>query len=317
MSYKKCGKIINKNDVLCKEDCDLCFNKSMVSHEQYKNWSDKNCILPRNVLKSSKTKYIFNCDNLECLHEYMKAPTNICFNKQGCPYCVDNYKRQLCKDNNCLKCYQHSFASCENSKYWSELNDITPRECTKNSGKKFKFKCPVCFHHFENRITDINKEKYTNGKLPCGFCKKGGNLLCDELNCKMCFDNSFASSKRKNNWSDKNKIKPRFVYIGSIKKYLFNCDDCNHEFETSPQNIKKGSWCGYCNNDLLCNDVNCNWCNEKSFILHPKAQYWSKNNKKTARQTRKNSHDMILFDCNNCKHEFEIRLEAVTRGQWC
>ena len=84
---------------------------------------------------------------------------------------------------------------------------------------------------------------------------------------KIPFEKSFASHEKAKYWSNKNKLKPNEVSKSSNKKYIFNCNLCNHEFESSLNDIVSGSWCSYCGNHSkkLCSNGECKMCFEKSF----------------------------------------------------
>src|SRR5688572_22176956 len=70
--------------------------------------------------------------------------------------------------------------------------------------------------------------------------------LCTKNECKICYNRSFASSDRAQYWSEENKEQPRNVFKLSNKKYKFNCDVCNHTFESALSNITNcNSWCPY------------------------------------------------------------------------
>ena len=47
------------------------------------------------------------------------------------------------------KTYERSFASSNKSKYWSDKNELTPREVSISNGNKFWFDCNKCPHSFE------------------------------------------------------------------------------------------------------------------------------------------------------------------------
>ena len=44
------------------DDCNYCFDKSFASHVKSKYWSDKNKVKPREVFKSTDSKYFFDCN---------------------------------------------------------------------------------------------------------------------------------------------------------------------------------------------------------------------------------------------------------------
>jgi hypothetical protein len=83
---------------------------------------------------------------------------------------------------------------------------------------------------------------------------------------EIVFERSFASHTKSKFWSELNDLKPHEVYKCSGKKYLFNCDKCNHEFELTPAHIiHDNNWCPYCVNQKLCENDNCTICFNKSF----------------------------------------------------
>ena len=72
---------------------------------------------------------------------------------------------------------------------WSDSNgDVKPRGISKNSRKNYIFLCDVCNHEFTETILNIvQKNKW------CPFCNL--NKLCNDLECEICYNNSFASCK--------------------------------------------------------------------------------------------------------------------------
>ena len=72
------------NKYLCDKDCSYCFQKSFASHPLIHRWSTKNTITPRELLKGSERKCIFECTM--CNSEFTSFPYNIVIG-YGCPYC--------------------------------------------------------------------------------------------------------------------------------------------------------------------------------------------------------------------------------------
>ena len=121
---------------------------------------------------------------------------------------------------------------------------------------------------------------------------------------KIPFENSFASHEKSKYWSNKNELKPFQVFKISGKKYLFNCDKCNHEFINDPAHISIGRWCPYCSNKKLCGNMNCKTCFDKSFASHEKVKYWSNKNELKPEFVLKNGDKRIWFNCDICHHDF-------------
>lgn len=207
--------------------------------------------------------------------------------------------------------FEKSFAIHEKSKYWSTLNEFTPDKVFMWSKNKYWFICNKCNHNFDIRLESINVGQW------CPYCCIPSKILCQDINCKSCYEKSFASHEKSQYWSNKNEITPRHVFKNSNTKYWFNCNICNHDFNVQLYCINKGTWCGYCSNKILCKADNCKICFEKSFASNEKSKYWSNKNELNPIQVVKNSHKKYLFNCNKCNHEFEIMLNHVNIGKWC
>ena len=144
------------NKSICRYDsCRHCFNNSFASSDKAKYWSEKNGdVKPRDVFKSSHTKYWFKCG--ECEHEFQSG---LCSISKGhwCSFCSN---QNLCQDD-CRHCFANSFAISDKAKYWSEKNgDVKPRDVFKSSGKKYWFNCGECNHEFESGLNNISNGKW-------------------------------------------------------------------------------------------------------------------------------------------------------------
>ena len=148
------------NRKLCKEDCTQCFEKSFASHPKAEFWSDRNEKKPEEMFKNSNKKFWFNCG--DCKHSFDTRLGDVT-NGYWCPYCANPPKR-LCKED-CVQCFEKSFASHPKAEFWSDRNDKKPRNVFKNSGTKFWFDCGDN-HSFDTRLDSI-----TNSYSWCPMCK--------------------------------------------------------------------------------------------------------------------------------------------------
>lgn len=221
---------------LCEDDCEQCYNRSFASHEMADCWDyeKNNGKTPRQVFKSTNTKYWFICAC--CKHPFDSALNNIVAGKR-CPYCCQASKK-LCEDDNCIPCRNRSFASCDKAKHWSDKNKVTPRQVSKNSHRVCWFKCD-CGHEFEAALYNVSKGKW------CPYCCTPPQKLCKDDNCISCRDKSFASHPYAQYWSDKNDCTPREVFKGSERMCWFKCAH-GHEFEVHLYTITGGSGCPQC-----------------------------------------------------------------------
>lgn len=153
------------------------------------------------------------------------------------------------------------------------------------------------------------------------ICDGNRLKLCSLNNCENCKEKSFFSmTEYLDNWSSKNKLKPRQVFKNSNKKYWFDCHDCKHPFLISLGKITcSNRWCPYCASKILCNDNNCNFCFNKSFFSNEKSNCWDYdlNYPIKPRDIFKNTHIQYWFECNICFHVFKMCPNDVTTGYWC
>ena len=225
-------------------------------------WSDRNEKKPDEVSLNSHKKFWFDC---ECGHTFESSLLNINQGNNWCPYC---YNRKLC--GNCDKCNEKSFASHPKSICWSYENELNPRQLFKNADRrKFKFNCE-CGHKLEMVLKQISSQGHW-----CSYCSH--QKLCDNEDCKMCFDNSFASVERSKYLNDKN-INPRTLFKSTNKLFGFECDLCNKVFKSQLSGVTKGVWCSFCVNkteQILFNKL-------KEIYITLERQYrveWCKNSK--------------------------------------
>ena len=291
------------------KNCQICFEKSFSNNEKAKYWSKLNTLEPWQVRKQSNKKFWFKCDKSGHQFESKLAHIN---EGKWCPYpCCGNQK--LCNEENCQICFNTSFANHEKSKYWSDKNELNPRRAFKSSHKKFWFKCDKSEHTFETPLFCVIKNVW------CPYPCCGNKKLCNEENCQICFNSSFANHEKLKYWSDKNNNKPRNVFKNNNKKFWFKCDKSEHEFDVSLSNINSSNqWCPYpcCGNQKLCSEENCQICFNASFASRKKSDFWSNKNDIKPRYVFKSTDKKFWFKCEK-KHDFESRLDMVTIGTWC
>ncbi len=228
-----CPYCINK---LCdKDDCNQCFEKSFASHDKSKYWSDKNIKQPRQINKNTHKKYWFNCN---CCLEFEIVLSHIS-RGSWCSYCSIPPKK-LCDGNDCIQCFEKSFASHNKANYWSNKNSSNPRQIFKSTHDKYWFNCD-CGHEFEAGLNHITSNKW------CPYCCNPPLKLCIKTNCNQCFEKSFASHEKSSCWSDKNISNPRQVFKSTRNKYWFKCNN-EHIFTTALYNVVNNCWCPYCVN---------------------------------------------------------------------
>ena len=134
---------------------------------------------------------------------------------------------------------------------------MTPREVTKGTHKKYWFQCDTCPHHFESSLSNITNSKNGTWRPYCSIPTK---KMCDDINCNHCIQRSFAGYEgktikgklKKDCWivEKNNRLTPRDIMKSAGKnKFWFQCDVCNHDFQSILINITcGGNWCPHCVN---------------------------------------------------------------------
>lgn len=126
------------------------------------------------------------------------------------------------------------------AKYYSNKNIKSLSEILSSDQKYYIFNCD-CGHEFTMSPYRIIKKNYW-----CGYCGLNPRYICGKIECKPCFDRSFASHEKSKFWSSKNENTPYHYLKSSNFKFLFNCP-CGHEINKCPNEItNKNIWCGYC-----------------------------------------------------------------------
>jgi hypothetical protein len=139
----------------CEGYCEKCYAKSFASHPRAEFWSDKNDVTPDTVAISTPAEFIFNCD--KCPHEFEKSCVSIVSMNSWCPYCAN---QKLCKNDNCVMCFENSFASHPLSIYWSDKNKLNARDVFMCSEKEYYlFKCDKCPHEFKKNTWRISEKR--------------------------------------------------------------------------------------------------------------------------------------------------------------
>jgi len=249
-----------------------------------------------------------------CLHEWESVISSRC-NGVGCPFCSKPQKQNCIHDS-----IIHMHPEIEKQWHPTKNGNLKTENITFGNAKEVWWNCDKGECH-EWKSTTNNRTK-SNG---CPFC--AGQKICKQEKCLKCKVKTFASSSKVNCWNKTlNKEEPYEVFISAKQSYWFTCDKCNHDFNSSLNNISSGCWCPYCSNSKLCEFVkgqeheDCSFCRNKSFASSDKADYWiyDKNEGVNPRDIQKYTEKKYWFKCNKCNHNFEKRIDTITRKNgWC
>jgi very-short-patch-repair endonuclease len=205
-----------KKQICFDDKCEFCKNNSFESSDKARFWSSANNIRPRDVPRTSHTKYLFDCD--VCKHTFCTTPNVV--TKSWCPYCSHN---KICANNDCTFCWENSFASVEISRLWSSKNNINPRDAFKTSHAKYIFNCEFCDNEYINRLSDIS-----NGK----WCQCKNNKTETKLKDWFYKNNIIAGHQIKYEWCKSNRSLP-FDFIIESLKLIIELDGPQHFMQIS------------------------------------------------------------------------------------
>lgn len=232
-------------------ECNICYNRSLYKWlndnghlDKFIKYINNEIKQPISIRRTDNNRALFNCK--QCSHIYSSSINKYCGNhSSGCLHCGP--QTVLCGNIDCKLCFVKSLASYHNiDELWiSNMNlGITPYNVTLHSGKKYWMKCKniKCRHPY---YTSIDKFQKNEG---CRFCSKGGGSnvqLCDNPECAICFNNSFASHYRAKEWDiNANGKTPREVRLSSGYVYHFICNLCKRRFSSKLGNIVyNNQWC--------------------------------------------------------------------------
>jgi very-short-patch-repair endonuclease/DNA-directed RNA polymerase subunit RPC12/RpoP len=276
-----------------------------------KYWNyEKNKLDPRHVFNKCKTEIYLDCH--KCNHTNYIVLNNLRRNtiENLCRFCTKQNGGKRCQEENCIICFNKSFASDWRAEMWNYKlnNNINPKDIPKNDNNFYWFDCNKCNHTF--KTTPNYQEAW------CPYC--GHQKLCYDLYCSFCKPNRFSSIENSKFWYHEKNIDmdpPEYIFKGSAKKGWFNCHKCNHSFEKVINEISRGKFCPYCESKYLCQSVDCQFCFNKSFASHEKSKYILE---KDPRKIFKCSGKKYNFKCNTCQNIFNQSIYNITLGNnWC
>lgn len=126
------------------------------------------------------------------------------------------------------------------------------------------------------------------------------------------FEDSFASTDKMHFWDPDSPILPENIKKKSGFVLSWVCPECPHKFQAPVRNITIGKGCGFCANRQICR---CYICYEKSFATTKNSIYLDPKCG-DPRDHFKHSDYEGTFNCP-CGHQFESKLDFVSRGKWC
>ncbi len=109
--------------------------------------------------------------------------------------------RKTTRNNRKGPSFERSFANHPRSSCWNYQKNApnTPRDVFIRSGKNFWFTCETCNHDFSAVLSNV-----TSKNSPwCPYCSN--QKRCNDEDCMLCFEKSFANHPRSGCWNYQKK----------------------------------------------------------------------------------------------------------------
>lgn len=288
------------SNVLCNNDeCLICFNKSCASHNKMKDeWDLANVKSPRETFLKSLTKIKLKCS--ECKHLHETRPADYARNNGCCSYCSN---KLLCTEDECMECFNKSFASNPLSIHWSSKNGITPRNTFKGSNKKITFNCDKCNQEFQSVLYSISAGQW------CPFCKNK-----TEAKLLLFLKEKYDDCKRqvRFEWcrfSKTNSIMP-VDFVLPDNKIIIELDGKQHFNQVlnweSPEIIQERDI------EKINNSINNGYSIIRIYqpdVWNDKYD-WKKTLNKAINQIKESGTQIIFISSNNCYNIYETHLSS-------
>jgi hypothetical protein len=346
--------------------CDECTKNESNKKRQDTSFANTGFAYSFQTLEFKEKAAVSKKNNPEKLKESNKKKQEKYNNSIPYDKSFASFEGMCCGAKNNSECISKN-CNCLKTKVgqWSNKNELKPEQVCRMSDKVIWFDCPKCNHDFNSVLKSVTKKTW------CPYCNS--SALCYNNECNKCYEKSLASfpgmccgaktgeeciANNCNNfnlkvgqWSDENRdqpegycglyIRPRDINYYTNYKYKFNCSECNHTFTKNISTITNmNSWCPYCYGDALCDNNDCEYCNERSFASFKgmccraknieecianncncsktKVGQWSDKNELKSRQIIKGTHKEYLFNCHKCNHEFTMKIyNIVSKNCWC
>lgn len=183
---------------------------------------------------------------------------------------------------------------------WSERNlPLTPDKITYGSNKIFWWKA-ACGHEWETSV------KARSSGEKCPICS--GARVIEGVNDLATVKPEIAAE-----WSDKNKLKPTQVTVGSHKKVLWKCGR-GHEWEaTVKSRTINGTGCPYCSHNKVLAGFN-----DLATMVPDIAAEWSdKNLPLLPSMVTAFANSKAWWKCRDCGNEWYTLISTRSGGSKC
>ncbi len=285
--------------------CPACANKVLFKGyndlatrfpEIAKEWhpTKNNNLTPSDVVSGSGKKVWWLCSKG---HEYQQSVLQKTSIRQGCPICAN--QKILIGYNDLAPTHP------EIAKEWhpTKNGNLTPSDVIAGSKRKIWWICSKG-HEYEQSL-----DKRTQRDFSCPYCS-GHKALKGFNNFETVYPNiakEWHPTKNEN-------LTPNDITAGRFKSVWWLCPKCGHEWQSSPNNRKKGIGCPCCServpkighNDLETKfpEIAQEWDNEQNFPLK-------------ANEVLPGSGRKVWWKCSQCGYTWKKEVRLRVKGSKC
>ena len=182
---------------------------------------------------------------------------------------------------------------------WSDRNlPLTPDSITFGSNKKVWWK-GSCGHEWETSV-----KARSNGEK-CPICS--GARVVTGINDLSTLKPELASE-----WSEKNKIKPTEVSIGSHKKVIWKCKLGHKWIATVKSRTINKTGCPYCSHNKVLVGFN-----DLATLFPEVADEWSDRNENSPTEVMAFANSKAWWKCRTCGYEWNTLISTRSGGSKC
>ena len=182
---------------------------------------------------------------------------------------------------------------------WSDRNlPLTPDSITFGSNKKVWWK-GACGHEWETSV-----KARSNGEK-CPICS--GARVVTGINDLSTLKPELASE-----WSEKNKIKPTEVSIGSHKKVIWKCKLEHEWIATVKSRSINRTGCPYCSHNKVLAGFN-----DLATLFPEVADEWSDRNENSPTEVMAFANSKAWWKCRTCGYEWNTLISTRSGGSKC
>lgn len=195
-----------------------------------------------------------------------------------------------------------AFPNLEKDFDYEKNVDISPFELTQSSVSKIWWKCQICEHSWNGRVSH---RTFTGAGCPS--CS--GNVVHSDGRNSM--KNTHPHLAAEFHPTKNGKITPENVKAGTGRKVWWFCQECNHEWKVAGSNrVSQNSGCPSCAGKAVHIDGRNSFANmlpELAIEWHP-----AKNQNLTPELVTVGSNKSIWWICDCCEHEWKTRISHRT-----